>query len=112
LLLLQPLPLLGTHRTVTTNSHTDRRCRTFAALKALDLSRIQRPIPDADFASALRQLAGLSSLTVGGPGCSMLRGEALEAVGGLTRLRSLAVHGCRKVRETAMHACVRVCRWQ
>jgi hypothetical protein len=69
----------------------------FAALKALDLSRLSRPIRDEDLATALCHLRGLTSLAVGGAGCAALRAEALGPVGGLPRLRSLAVHGCRKV---------------
>lgn len=76
----------------------------FAALKALDLSRMSRPIADDAFAAALARLPGLTALVVAGPGCAMLRAEALAPVGEMARLRRLELRGCRRVRWSALGA--------
>lgn len=77
----------------------------FGALKALDLSRVARPIADDDARAALAQLQGLTALVIGGPGCAALRGEALAApIGEMARLRRLELRGCRRVRWSVLSA--------
>lgn len=84
----------------------------FAALKALDLSRVSRPIPDDSFTSALASLAGLTRLVIAGPGCAALRPEALAPVGRLARLRCLTLQGCRKVGVTQSASALIACAKQ